>query len=228
MIGSFREFAVSADMPPETFGRAIEWFNAFAVEHWGRLAEGDKAQREATKTALGESWAEDFKPNMAVANAVFDRFPKSLRAAIREARLSDGRRLNLLPQFSQALFDLGTELEQAGVDYGAGGETFTASDLRAELAALSTLRDSDIEAYRTRLWRKSGKTGSDRSVELRRMLETKSVPSARDQLAERAQEIAELERLQRTDPEVYTLGRWRGGRLTPEERLAELQSAAAR
>ena len=66
----------------------------------------------------------------------------------------------------------------------------------------------------------TGKTAGELSIEIRRLLANPKSPSIQ-KAAQRA-EREELELLQANDPDVFEMGSWRGGKLTPQERLDQI------
>jgi hypothetical protein len=71
---------------------------------------------------------------------------------------------------------------------------------------------SDIDAYRSRQWKKTGKTAGERSIDIRNILANPKSPAAQKAALRAEQE--KLERLRDTDPELFEMGRWRRGKLS--------------
>jgi hypothetical protein len=222
LVDGLKRFAAQNSLAPEAVSGLVLWFDGALRAEMDLLAKADGQARKATIAALRDDWGETYDDNIAVADAMFRRFPKAVQKALKAARLPDGSKLAAMPELTRALLHIGSELDRLAHEGDTGrGEVVTAADLRQELADLGKLRETDIAAY----WRKNG---MDRAIEIRRLLATDSVPSASKQRADQQAELAELKRMRSTDPDVFEHGRWRGSRLTPEERLAQLQAAAAR
>ena len=108
-------------------------------------------------------------------------------------------------------------------------KTLTAkAELRAELAEIHALRNSDIDAYRSRPWKHSRMTASDRAVEIGRQLGRKNLPSPRQEQASLEAEEAELHELRDRDADVFEFGDWKGTGRPPVERLEDIRMGRAK
>jgi hypothetical protein len=235
IVDSFLGFAVEHDLPEATVSKAIQWYNEHAVEMQAKRdaarKDGDKASKQAAEEVLQDLWEDQYKDNIAVATAGLETLPKSLQKALRAARGHDGRKLLHDPEMAQLLFDLGARAQDG---QGGGGASGDGDDkalarqqgaLRKELEAIGTLMRTDIEAYRNNPWKNTGKTAGERSIEIKRLLANPKSPGA--QKAALRAERDELERLKDADPEIFEMGRWRGGKLTPAERLDQILTGLA-
>jgi len=230
LVDSFLGFAVEHDLPEATVSKAVQWFNERAAEAESKREtarkDGDKASKQAATDALRDLWEDQFKDNLALATAGLETC-RILQKALRAARGPDGRRLLHDPEMAQLLFDLGARAQEGEASAGDDGKAMARQQagLRKELEAIGTLMRTDIETYRNSPWKNTGKTAGERSIEIKRLLVNPKSPSAQ-QAALRA-ERDELERLQDADPEVFEMGRWRGGKLTPAERLDQILTGLA-
>jgi hypothetical protein len=229
IVDSFLQFAVEHDLPEATVSKAILWFNERQAEAVAQRdaarKEGDAASKLAATEALQDRWGTDeYEDNLAVATAGLKSLPDALQKALRAARGPDGRKLLHDPDMAELLLNLGARVEESGSgssdpNDGKAMDRQQAA-LRKELEAITKLMRTDIDAYRNQNWKNTGKTAGERSIEIRRLLANPKSPSI--QKAAVSAEREALERLQAEDPEVFEMGRWRGGKLTPQERLDQI------
>jgi hypothetical protein len=235
IVDSFLAFAAEHDLPEATVSKAIQWFSERQVELQAEREtarkEGDRASKQVAEAALQDRWGtDDYAENLKTANAGLKTLPKELRSALREARLPDGSRLQNMPELIELLYSIGAA--QEGEDAPSTDRKEIAGEqrkLRAELAELETLRSKDIHAYRGP-WKNTGKTGSDRAVEIMKALEgisTGDRPSPREQKAALAAEERELMKLKAADPDVFRWRPWRKTGRTGAERLHDIRVGRA-
>lgn len=188
------------------------------------LAEAHDAEhnRIASKAILA-----DFKGNREAAQAHVTQaraalkkaMPEGLSKVLLEARGPDGRKLAYNIDFLRWASQLSARPQAKGTRMS---ET---ESLKAELQELNAVRDRDVAEIH-RPWRGTGKSGSDRMLEIQRLLDGAAASEARhaaDRDAGSAEE-RELLRFAETDPQVFEYARtWKGTNKTGAERLYELQ-----
>ena len=106
-IASFAEFAHQANMPPESFETSIQFYNDLVAKELAKRAENDKASRGQLVQTLRNEWGQTYDANKAVLDQGFASLPQSLRTAIKQARLPDGRPLSFLPELAQLMHSIG-------------------------------------------------------------------------------------------------------------------------
>jgi hypothetical protein len=82
---------------------------------------------------------------------------------------------------------------------------------------------TDIDAYRSKPWRLTGMTASERVLQLRRQIDNPD-PNPAATTAAREAEERELIRLRTSDPQMFVYGDWRGTGRPAADRLYALQA----
>jgi hypothetical protein len=215
-INAFAEFAHQNNMAPETFEASINFYNSLAVQEQARQVETDKSARADLATSLRDELGSSFASFRIEVDAGFKGLPKALRTAMKSARLPDGRLLVNLPETMRMLRTLGARQT---------AETPPAKDktmLRKELRDISALMNTDIDAYRGKPWRSTGKTASDRRMEIMRELGPDA--PVKPTQAELSTEERELRDLHERDPQVFEFAPWKQTGRTGAQRLYDIMA----
>jgi hypothetical protein len=162
-VQGFLEAAHQADVPQEAVAALGTWY----AERIGQLKaareEADADDAEGVEAALVEEWGAQYDTNLKAAKRWL-RDAGELGAALRAARLPDGRRLANLPELVHLLADLGKGRPAGSADATPERQSRATMAERAELAKL--LR-ADPQMYRFGSWRGKDQTPADRAEELR-------------------------------------------------------------
>ena len=106
-IAAFAEHAHQSNMAPEAFDASIQFYNDLVAKELAKRAENDKASRGQLVQTLRNEWGQTYDANLAVVDQGFKSLPQSLRTAIKQARLPDGRPLSFLPELAQLMHSIG-------------------------------------------------------------------------------------------------------------------------
>lgn len=136
------------------------------------IADLDATTAQETRDVLRDELKGEYKPAITVAKRLLsdtDVFPNGLGDALAQARLPNGRRIINDPAILKFL------IETARERYGEGSMiTGQAAEAAAsEEAEIEALMNKDIAAYRTQPWKNTGKTASERMLEIMREKETR-------------------------------------------------------
>jgi hypothetical protein len=197
-----------------TYGEVIQ-------QQQARLVEMDRAASKETTAALTERLGskEAAETYVATAREAAALMPKSLREALKQARLPNGQLVAHMPELTEFLHNIASRPAQATKPFSIRQPQGNREMLQEEARQLNELMRTDIDQYR-REWRGSGQTGSARLLAIRRELaaEGPTRPSQGDlDSEERA-----LLRLRRTDPQNFAHGDWNGSGRPGAERLVAI------
>jgi len=196
-------------------------------------AERDAADKTAATDDMAEAMGEAGARDQVAAGRAYLKSLGDFGKVLQQARGPDGRRLAYSPAFwewASSLHDTGATMEAGdAAPRSNAADTRDDAKLRKELADTNALLRSDRDAYHTELWRESGMTASDRNVQIRVELGKRASghrgPSEAQRQAAVAQEVKELQRLERVDPERFEYAPWRNSKLTGVERLNQIARA---
>lgn len=178
-----------------------------------RLVAADKEAIKASIQALGGREAYD--PLVKAGQKVFRGLPQELQAGLREARRKNGELVALTPAFVRWIASLGN---RPATNEQPKDNTAMRQE---ELQALDTQMRTDIDAYQRGLWRNSGKTGSERHLEL---LREGTNPKPKASPADVNAEERELRDFAETDPQLFEYQEWKKTGRTGVQRLMDIMA----
>jgi hypothetical protein len=214
-VGLLNEHCARNGIDPEGRNGLLELYDQIRENQKAAFEVADKAAAKAAEKALGGKAA--YEPLVKSARAVLRAWPEPLRAAIEDARTSDGRRLALMPEFVRALADMGQRRTTATPQ----DKRTTMHDLQAELADINAAMHADV-ANLYKPWRATGKLATDRKLEILRQLndEGPSGPTKADLAAEER----EILKLKDRDFDTYRFGDWNGTGRPASDRLLAIRT----
>lgn len=188
-------------------------------QHQAKLAADDKTASMAMTEALTERLGskEAYDGYVATAREAAKLMPKTLRDALKTARLPDGRKVAHLPELAEFLHQVAGRQGHATPQ-----PQDSRSMLQRELADLDSLMVSNIDQYH-RSWRNSGVSGSDRRLQI--MRELGSEGPTKLSAAELQAEERRLVSLSKSDPDTFRFGGPPGQ--TPADRLQAIRMGRA-
>jgi hypothetical protein len=220
-INAFAEFAHKANVSPEAFEGAINFYNELVAKEQERRAETDKTARvdlvAELKGELGDGYAA-FRNEV---DGAFKELSQDLRRALKSARLPEGRLLLSMPEAVHMVHALSRHQTQATIQPQG-----SRSAMQQELAEIDMLMRSDISEYHRANWRGSNRSASDRRLEIMRQLDAPD-PNPQQTRANLEDEKRELLRLRMSDPQMFAFGNWRGTGRPASDRLVALQTGRA-
>jgi hypothetical protein len=201
--------------------RLVGLYNEMVQAQTARLAELSATTKAETVKALKAELGGDFAAYRGQVDDAFKALPSDYRAALKGARLADGRLLLSTRAGIDLLHRLG-DRQTRHADWRADqvNSRDKRSMLQAELAELNAIRDRDISELH-RPWRDTGMSGSDRAYAI--MKELNGDAPKRPSASTLRSEEAELIRLYETDPQIFEYALWRDSGLTGAERLTRIR-----
>jgi hypothetical protein len=171
LLNEFRETAHSANVSNDQFLALQE---AYARQQAASRAEIEEINDTAlgdAQAALEEVYGEEAPAVIDATKAYLDHLPDGLGSQLRQARFADGRLLFNDPLIAQMFAAMavaeGTEAAPSGQQQS--GQSSRA-DLVNEAADLERLMVTKIDEYLNAPWRRTGKTGSERLLDINRQL----------------------------------------------------------
>jgi hypothetical protein len=219
----FLEDLLADDLSPQELAQKV--LSRYAEARTALVAR-DASSAQTAREELVNMWGgeETYISNIAALNAFLDdanKVPPALAQQIISARASDGSRIINSAAMASLLLQLA---KSQTVTQRQPAQTPTPSNKRdavsEELAEIDALMHRDLHSYTNQLWKTSGKTASDRALELRREIaasenpqEQEAPPSAREREIEKIRDT-NIDRYQRENlgGELLKLMRSRTGK----------------
>jgi hypothetical protein len=199
------------NIPQQAVADALAKYAERIKAQRAEIKQRDIANAKAVRSELGEA-------EIAAVKAAAKAMPAELRTLLNEARAPDGSRIiNNVDVIRMISAAYGSDVEHQATPHRQDNRTM----LQQELAELHAIRDRDISEY-WRPWRGTGKSGSDRALEITRLLgdEAPARPSASDLRSEERDLIA----LRNRDPEMFRFGNYRNTGRPASDRLVAIQT----
>jgi hypothetical protein len=172
LLDEFREAAHAVNLSNEQFLALQESYARQQMATRAEIEQRNDTALEDAQSALEDVYGDQAPAVIDATKAYLDQLPDDLGAQLRQARFSDGRLLFNDPLIAQMFAAMavaeGAEAAPSGQqsDYGQSSR----SDLRNEEADIMRLMASDIGEYQNGMWRRTGRSASDRLLEIRREL----------------------------------------------------------
>lgn len=90
LVDSFKEAAHAANMTPEHFNSALNWYFAQQDAMAQQTAEFDAATKKATEDALRAEWGGEYRQNLSALRNALAGAPEGLAENLMNARMGDG------------------------------------------------------------------------------------------------------------------------------------------
>lgn len=132
-----------------------------------RLQQIDRQDLQSVRDTLRDELKSEYKHSVTLMKQMLEDselFPDGLGGELAQVRLSNQTRLINHPAFVKFMIETARERRGEG-GFISGGE---AAAFQSEKAELEALMNSDISTYQSLPWKSSGKTGSERYLELMR------------------------------------------------------------
>lgn len=146
IIENFLKTAHGMNMRPEEVKGTLRWYyNEVERQSQAREAKDTQQRQEALDT-LNAEWGTSFRRNVNMVNGLMDRFPATVRDALKAGRLADGRGIFNDPEVMRGFVALALELNPAGTVVPSGmGDP--GKSVEERIAAIEKLMRTDRKAY---------------------------------------------------------------------------------
>jgi len=164
-LASFREIAHGANLSPEQFSKAVEWYGESLRAAQEQRYEADKTAKAATEDELRAEFGGEYRSTMTLTGRFLDAEFGELKGEVLNARLSDGRRLGNVPEIIKHFAKMAAE-----ADGGIGlirGDATSAKDIESRLAELQSMASSPDPDKSAQYWSEKIQT-EERELLLRR------------------------------------------------------------
>lgn len=149
-LESFKAAAHSANLSPDQFKAAAEWYATTLREvEADRVASDNKAKADI-EDELRAEWGPEYRPTMTLAGRFLDAELGDLKPAILSARLPDGRKLGNVPEAVKFFAKMAAE-----ADGGIGlvrGDATSVKDVETRLGELKSMLNSPDPSVKARYW----------------------------------------------------------------------------
>lgn len=146
IVDGFLKTAHENNMRPDEVKSTLRWYYTEMERQAAAREQQDDQQRTAALDTLNAEWGAGFRRNVNMVQGLLDRFPESVREAIKGGRLADGRGIFNDPDVMRGFVALALELNPAGTVVPSGMAD-PGKSIDERIASIEKMMRTDRKAY---------------------------------------------------------------------------------